>query len=189
MNSENSSKETQIVATRKDRNTSKTELDLLRDWYEYNSHVRKKYFEVISKLPEAEQTRDRGASFPSILDIFTHVLDAYRWWFLYVYEDKVHERVRLRDTGLKLDEIKREEHKIDSFTRKFLQKLSTRDLSDTVIWHEVDSKGKRWEIKIALRDMLWTLVGEELQHRGELNALLWQINVYPAITEWVDFWR
>lgn len=181
--------ETQIMATVKDRSTSKTELDLLRDWYEYNSYVRKKYFEVISKLPEAEQTKDRGASFPSILDIFTHVLDAYRWWFLYVYNDKVHERVRLRGTGLKLDEIKREEHKIDSFTKKFLQKLSARDLADTVVWHEVDSKGKRWEIKIAMRDMLWTLVGEELQHRGELNALLWQIDVDPPVTEWVDFWR
>jgi len=31
-------------------------------------------------------------------------------------------------------------------------------------------------------------VGEELQHRGELNALLWQINIGPPITEWVDFW-
>jgi uncharacterized damage-inducible protein DinB len=36
--------------------------------------------------------------------------------------------------------------------------------------------------------MLWTLVGEELQHRGELNALLWQIDIDPPITEWVDFW-
>ncbi len=173
----------------KTRRSNRNELNLIREWYDYNSYVRKRYFDVISKLPDAEQTRDRGASFPSILDIFIHVLDAYRWWFLYVYTDKVHERKALRNTGLRLDEIKREEQKIDSFVKKFLQKLSMKDLAKAIVWHEVDSKGKRWTIKIILRDMLWTLVGEELQHRGELNALLWQIDIDPPITEWVDFWN
>jgi len=93
----------------------------------------------------------------------------------------------LRDTGLRLDEVKQEKHKIDSFVKKFLQKLSTKDLAKAIVWHEVDPKGKRWTIKITLRDMLWQLVGEELQHRGELNALLWQIDIDPPITEWVDF--
>jgi len=178
----------ELMKGRKKRRSNRNEINLIREWYDYNSIVRKRYFQVIAKLPEAELTKDRGASFPSILDIFTHVLDAYRWWFLYVYTDKVHERKMLRDTGLKLDEIKQEEQRIDSFVKKFLQKLSTKDLAKAIVWHEVDPKGKRWTIKITLRDMLWQLVGEELQHRGELNALLWQINIDPPITEWVDFW-
>ena len=172
----------------KKRRSNRNELNLIREWYDYNSDVRKRYFEAISKLPEAELARDRGASFPSILDIFTHVLDAYRWWFLYVYTDKVHERKVLRGTGLKLDELKEEERKIDSFVKTFLQKLSMKDLAKAVVWHEVDPKGKRWTIRITMRDMLWQLMGEELQHRGELNALLWQIKIDPPITEWVDFW-
>lgn len=171
------------------RTSGKTELDLLREWYEYNSDVRKKYFQVISQLPEKEQTRDRGASFPSIIDIFTHVLDAYRWWFLYVYRDKASERVRLRGTGLSLKEVEQEEHKIDSHIKKFLQRLSEKDLAKTIVWHETfkDKKGtKKYELTFTMRDMLWQLVGEELQHRGELNALLWQIDIDPPITEWVD---
>ncbi len=174
----------------KARSTSRTELELLREWYKYNSEVRKKYFQVISQLPEKEQTRDRGASFPSILDIFTHVLDAYRWWFLYVYRDKAHERVRLRGTGLSLKEVEQEEHKIDSYVKKFLQKLSAKDLAETIVWHEEfkDKKGtKKYELTFTMRDMLWQLVAEELQHRGELNALLWQIDIDPPITEWVDW--
>ncbi len=177
-----------LMAEGKMRRSNRNELNLIREWYHYNSTVRKRYFQVISKLPEAELTKDRGASFPSILDIFTHVLDAYRWWFLYVYTDKVRERKRIGGTGLRLDEIEQEEHKIDSFVNRFLQKLSTKDLAKAVVWHEVDPKGKRWTIKITMRDMLWQLVGEELQHRGELNALLWQIDIDPPITEWVDFW-
>jgi uncharacterized damage-inducible protein DinB len=180
--------ETRVIEDVKTRTSDRNELNLIREWYYYNSRVRKRYFEVISKLPEAELTRDRGASYPSILDIFTHVLDAYRWWFLYVYTDMVHERKTLRGTGLGLDQIEKEEHKIDSFVNEFLKKLSTKDLAKAVVWHEVDPKGKRWTIKITMRDMLWQLVGEELQHRGELNALLWQIDIDPPITEWVDFW-
>jgi len=118
--------ETKLMAEGKGRRSNRNELNLIREWYDYNSYVRKRYFQVISKLPEAELTKDRGASFPSILDIFTHVLDAYRWWFLYVYTDKVHERKILRGIGLKLDEIKQEEHKIDSFVKKFLRKLNKR---------------------------------------------------------------
>ena len=176
------------MGKKRTRRSDRNELNLIREWYDYNSQVRKRYFELISKLPEAELTKDRGASFPSILDIFTHVLDAYRWWFLYVYTDKVSERMLLRDTGLSLGEIKQEEHKIDAFVKMFLRKLSIKDLTKAVAWHEVDSKGKSWRIKITMRDMLWQLVGEELQHRGELNALFWQIDVDPPITEWVDFW-
>ncbi len=174
----------------KARTTKRNELDLLREWYQYNSDVRKKYFGVISKLPEAEQTKDRGASFASILDIFTHVLDAYRWWFLYVYRDKAQERARLRGTGLSLEGVKREEHKIDSHVKKFLQRLSAKDLAENIVWHEEfkDKKAtKKYELTITMRDMLWQLVGEELQHRGELNALLWQIDIDPPITEWVDW--
>ncbi len=172
------------MAKTKPRSTSKDELDLIREWYEFNSYVRKRYFQVISKLPEGELTKDRGASFPSILDIFTHVLDAYRWWYLYVYNDKVNERKRLRGMGLKLNEVKREERKIDSHVKRFLRTLSTKNLADTIVWHEVDAKGKKWTNKIILRDMLWRLVSEELQHRGELNALLWQIDVDPPVFNW-----
>ena len=35
--------------------------------------------------------------------------------------------------------------------------------------------------------MLWHLVEEELQHRGELNALLWQIDVEAPVSRWIDW--
>jgi len=34
---------------------------------------------------------------------------------------------------------------------------------------------------------LWHLVEEELQHRGELNALLWQIDVEAPVSSWIDW--
>ena len=38
-----------------------------------------------------------------------------------------------------------------------------------------------------MRDALWHLVEEELQHRGEINALLWQIDVDAPIVNWIDW--
>jgi hypothetical protein len=35
--------------------------------------------------------------------------------------------------------------------------------------------------------MLWHLVEQELQYRGELNALFWQIDIDPPITDWLDW--
>ena len=38
-------------------------------------------------------------------------------------------------------------------------------------------------------DMLWHLVEEELQHRGELNALLWQEDIDPPVISWGEWKR
>ncbi len=175
---------------RRVRSENRNELELLDEWYAYNSYVRKKYLKILKKLPEDELLRDRGASFPSLLDVFTHILDAYRWWFLYVYHDKIHERKRLRGSGLRLKEVVNEEHKIDAHIRKFLHELSLPDLEKPVIYHEVTRSGKKGtktEYGGKVRDMLWHMVEEELQHRGELNALLWQIDREPPITGWAPW--
>lgn len=48
------------------------ELASLRDFFDYNTFVRKKYLETLSKLPKNTLTKNTGASFPSTLssDIF-----------------------------------------------------------------------------------------------------------------------
>ena len=52
--------------------------------------MRKKYLRAIfEKIPEEERYKDRGASFPTIVDIFVHMIDNYRFWFLYAYPNKI----------------------------------------------------------------------------------------------------
>jgi uncharacterized damage-inducible protein DinB len=50
---------------------------------------------------------------------------------------------------------------------------------------ETKISGQRWNLPV--KQMLWHLVEEELQHRGELNALFWQMNIDPPITDWIDW--
>jgi uncharacterized damage-inducible protein DinB len=164
--------------------TSPSELELLKEWYAYNSFVRKKYLqEIFEKLPEEERYKDRGASFPSVVDIFMHIIDAYRSWFIYTYEDRWSEFERLR--GKKKytkEEVEAEEEKLDTLLNNFLNALTEDDLPQWIAF-----KGRVDFRKIRLRDMLWHMVEEDLQHRGELNALFWQLNIDPPVTGWNPF--
>ncbi len=47
-----------------------------------------------------------------------------------------------------------------------------------------------WEGKFSrLGDICRHMVEEELQHRGEMNALLWQMNVDPPVSKYEDWVR
>jgi uncharacterized damage-inducible protein DinB len=161
--------------------THKDESDTLKEWFRYNSYVRKKYLDALGKLPEQEITRDRGASFPSLIDIFAHVLDAYNIW--YFRSGILSEENRELEGGIKsLEELREEEKKTDSAGMNFVEGLSAAALDKTF---EISGEVNRW--RFTYGQMLWHLVEEELQHRGELNALFWQIDVDPPVTDWIDW--
>ncbi len=163
------------------------EFTAVKEWYRYNSYVRKKYLDVLEKLPEAEVTRDRGASFPTMIDIVAHTLDAYMSW-LYRYKGKPYEpSSKMRGKVRSVRQLREEEKRVDSTVLNFVEGLQPADLDNTFqtfnygpLW-----EGRTWQI--TLRQMLWHMVEEELQHRGELNALLWQIDVDAPVFDWLDW--
>lgn len=158
---------------------ARTELEAVKDWFDYNTFVRKRYLDLIAGLPENVITKDKGASFPSILDIFTHVLDVYRSWF-HIYETG-EDLPDLK--GFSLHQVKDLEVEIDSYISKFMSKITEQDLNN-VFQYTVGTGDEKRVVKRRLIEMLWHLVEEELQHRGELNALLWQDNIDPPVTSW-----
>lgn len=161
---------------------SHDELAAMKEWYRYNSYVRKKYLDVLEKLPESETTRDRGASFPSMIDIVAHTLDAHLSW-LYRYQGKLRDpSMRLRGRIKSTKELREEEKNVDSTVLNFVEGLQLSDLDRTF---ETSDDGHKWQT--TLGQMLWHLVEEELQHRGELNALLWQIDVDAPVFDWLDW--
>jgi uncharacterized damage-inducible protein DinB len=154
-----------------------TELDLIRRVYRYNSRTRVKYLTAIWRLPPRERFRDRGASFPTIVDIYMHVLDAYRWWFMDVYSGgKVEEEYPLgrRYTAA---QAKKETQMVDRYVNRILRSLKPKDLDRSV---RIRVKGKPPE-PIPVRTLLVHMIEEELQHRGEMNALLWQAGRDPPV--------
>ncbi len=162
----------------------RNELEALQDFFEYNTFVRKKYLSLISKLPKKTLTKDRGASFPSILDILTHILDVYKSWF-HAYETG-EDLPDLK--GFSLDQVKKLEREVDRYVVEFMKKVRAQDLNNSFQYTRGTGRNKEVMTR-KLGDMLWHLVEEELQHRGELNALLWQDDIDPPVTSWFRWKR
>lgn len=166
------------------------ELQAIRQWYRYNSDLRLKYLRAIARIPAKVRLRDDGASYP-LFEIYLHVLDAYRWWFRYVYRDQVraYPRSRLRTRIRSIEGARRATNRTTSMVRRFLAGLKAKDLDRVVEFTApANDQWTRWRREqVSLRAMLWHMVEEELQHRGEMNALLWRHRVEPPIipfTEW-----
>ena len=161
------------------------ELETLRDWFAYIAEARRGYLEAFSKLPVAELSRDRGASFPTLLDIFGHSQGALYFWM----KDCAHFEFPPQepDSGSppNLADVRKDEKYIQAQIQRVMAELTEADLNRKV--HREKGRGSSHDCDIPVREVLWHLVEEELQHRGELNALLWQIDVEAPIYNWIHW--
>lgn len=164
-----------------------TELDVLRTFFRYNSRVRRSYLAAILSLPLAERLKDRGASYPSLQEIFVHVLDGIFWWLRCVPQDRASEAEQLPARDLTSDQLKEQVARAERCATDYLGSLEEGSLTKEMVCHFAEA-GNTFEARSQIGDVLWHLVEEELQHRGELNALLWQMNVDPPIAT-VEDWN
>lgn len=118
-----------------------------------------------------------------MVDIFVHVLDAYRWWFVYVYENRLPDYERHARKRHTKREVVKEENEVDLLVTSFIEHLDEQDIDRVLRYRD-----GRIVKTIRVGDMLHHMIEEELQHRGEINALLWQLEIDPPIVgfhEWV----
>ena len=162
-----------------------SELETLRDWFAYIAAARRGYFETLEKLPSEELSRDRGASFPSLLDILAHSQGALYFWVKNCAPDAFPPPEPDQGDPPTAPQLKEFETYLQSHIQRFVTGLGEADLDRTVA--RPKGRSSDHDCKIPVRDVLWHLVEEELQHRGELNALLWQINVDAPIYSWIKW--
>ncbi len=154
-----------------------TELEVIRDLYAYHFRQLRKYLRTIWRLPVNERYRDRRATYPSLVDLYLHILDDYRFWFIRAYTGQAFQDFPL---GIRLTraEAERATDEVDRLVTRFLGKLRPRDL-DRKFYVRDDRRS------ITIRSMLLQMVEGDLQHKGELNALLWQLDVEPPAVDLV----
>ncbi len=160
-----------------------TEAELARAWIEWLVDTRPGYLESLLALSQKERLRDRGASFPSIQDIFLHILDNNVWWLESVPQNR-QESHRGVNGRLSDPEIRRQVRRIARLSRKLAKSLTPSRLDRRFVVRGVQGNGKPYEIKMNLRTIIWHMVEEELQHRGEMNALFWQMDVDAPTRAW-----
>lgn len=127
---------------------------------DYSKDLRHRYFETLSKLPWAEVIKDRGASFPSLRDIFLHmvfVTDAYINHAL--QGNKNYPEVKYEEYD-SIEKVKKYLEDVEAKATVSLDKMTPEQLQKSEM-------------------LLLDFFQEETHHRGELLALLWQMNVEP----------
>jgi uncharacterized damage-inducible protein DinB len=164
-----------------------SEVKWLRKWFAYNTAARHGYFEVLSKLPPAELTRDRGASFPTFLDILGHSMGGIETWIVRM-SALTGEPFGPCDLPepVSLDDLRTYQRWVEERVDRIFARLSAKDLDRTFL---VPKLPPWWDedFTAGVRSTLLHVVEHELQHRGEMNALLWQMDVEPPILDWGTF--
>lgn len=147
------------------------ELRTLRALYRYHFRELRAYCRIIWALPVKERYRDRDATYPSLVDIYLHILDDYRFWFIQAYSGNTFQDFPV-GVRLSLREAERATREVERIVFGVLNELGPKDL-DRKFYVRDDRRS------ISVRSMLLQMVEGDLQHKGELNALLWQMDVRP----------
>jgi uncharacterized damage-inducible protein DinB len=164
-----------------------SEVEWIRRWYAYNAAARQGYLDTLSRLPPEELTRDRGASYPTLIDIMAHSLGGTSFWFrrmstLYGEPFEGFDGPE----SMTLDDLQKFNQHTNKMVDQFFSRLSPGDLDRKFLVPKVPGF---WDADFTapVRGTLLHVIEHDLQHRGELNALLWQIDVDPPILDWGDF--
>ena len=151
----------------------------IRELLTYTESVRHKYFESFTKLAWNEFTKNREASFHSIRNILVHTLGAIDYWLDFLQKENLHSD-RKFDEYKTFTEVKAYMEHVEKRMQKYLDSLPKEGLRKT--YTSKDDYGKT--IKITAEDVLVHVFEEEIHHRGELNALLWQMGIDPPPMGW-----
>ena len=147
---------------------------------EYSQYLRHKYLEALAKLSWGEVARDRGASFNSLRNIYLHgvsVLDFYV--NLVIQGDATYPRIKYDDYD-NIEKINNYLGQVELKANSYLNGVTSKELSRKIERKQRDGS----TITVTVEDMLIDLFQEETHHRGELIALLWQMDVSPPHLGW-----
>ena len=142
---------------------------------EYNRIERRAFFTKFTELTWEQFTENREASFHSMRNIFIHTLQAVDFWLDYLQKQNVGSKKKF-DEFKSFEDLRTYMEQVEKRMQSYLESLSPKILQQKLTVH---GKGKPEEV--TTEDILVHVFEEELHHRGELMALLWQIDVAPPV--------
>jgi uncharacterized damage-inducible protein DinB len=141
----------------------------------YNDAERRAFFKAFAKMPWDEFTKNRGASFDSIRNIFVHTLNATDYWLDFLQKENQCSKKKY-ETYKTLKEIGDYMQHVENRMNTYLTSLSPEGLKKKY-------KGRRngKPETVTAEDILVHVFEEEVHHRGELIALFWQMEIEPPL--------
>lgn len=150
----------------------------------YGQFTRRKYLEVLSALPWDEVVKDRGASFGSFRNVFLHSVAAPDRYINYIIPDKLDEYAPLRfEEFQNIESITSFVDQFEAKVNQLLGKLPPSELLRKISIKQRDGT----TLEATVENILVHAFLEEMHHRGELIALLWQIDIDPHFMGWLQY--
>ena len=158
------------------------------DLMDFVHELRGDFFECAAKLGWKEFTKDRGTSMLSFRDVFLHLA--------YVEEQHVTEFCENRPTPWMREVMKIPKDRYRSIpeVRKRLREVramgdvrfkkwnSEEELAKPAVW----VASRKYPLRLSRDSALAQCVTEHLLHLGEVEAMLWQLDIEPPTTFWID---
>jgi uncharacterized damage-inducible protein DinB len=151
----------------------------VRELLDYNAEVRRRYLATLTTLPWTEVIKNREASWHSLRNILIHTMGAMNHWLNFLEDRKVNLQRQFDDYN-SINEVQEYTEQVQARMRKYLDSLSQEGLLKK--YRVTNDAGEN--VEITTEDVLIHVFEEEVHHRGELIALLWQMNVEPPLMGW-----
>lgn len=154
------------------------------DLFRYNHGVRKSYLESLPKLlPWDELAKNRQTAWLSIKDTMLHIIWAEDTWINYSMQGAEDpHRPFPYGSYANWDDVASYGAQVMAAVEARLSSMKEQDLDRLV--SRVNNDGIRRSMKA--RDVLMHVFTEEVHHRGEIIAMLWQMDVQPPDMGWAS---
>ena len=158
-----------------------------REFFIYNHKVRQEYISAFKRtLTWQDMTANHETAWLSLKDTLLHIIWAEDTWINHSIQDIENPNRPFNyskyQTGYSIEEYN---SKVTSKVDRYLSSIKQEDLDRKV--YRVNNDGIRRISRI--KDVLIHVITEELHHRGEMIAMLWQMNIQPPDMGWLSVMR
>ena len=161
---------------------SKLNVSDVRSLYEYITHSREKFLSSFRELGWEEFTKNREASWQSMRGIFVHILEVEDSWLHYDVAGVPWPFGDRDPSAFKsFDEVEAYEREVGEKTRGLVENLMPETLASEVLF-----EWRHGKVKSSIENIFIHSFVDELAHLGELVSLMWQLDVKPPWTDWME---
>ena len=138
----------------------------------------------MAEIPWETVTKNCGASFDSIRDIFVHSLQAEQFWIRRLSGKSTEGIYNTPFSKFSnINTIQEYADKVETETNEYLKTLTDEKLQSVFEFKGWDGKTNRNRIE----NILMHVIEEEIHHRGELLCIYWQNDIKPPYTSYMAY--
>jgi uncharacterized damage-inducible protein DinB len=159
------------------------DLAIIAALYRYNSWATEQVLDAVSRLTQADFTRDLKSGFGCIRDTLTHLLWG-EWIWLQRWKGVSPTIVFSPADFPNVATLREQLQSVAAERTDFLDNLTTEQLQQVIEYSNL--KGEIW--RYPLWQQLYHVVNHSTYHRGQVATMLRQLGVVPSPTDFLVYY-